>query len=59
MHNKDGGLWRPPEERTEQIDGRGVGPVDVVEHQHEGPGGGQPLEESADGAVAAIPLVSE
>jgi hypothetical protein len=57
--NKDGGVWRPSEERTKQIDGRRVGPVDVVEHQHEGPGGGQPLEEFADGAVAAISLVSE
>ena len=57
--NKDGGLWRPPEERTEQIDGRRVGPLDVVEHQHHGGVGGQALQESADGAVAAISLVSE
>ena len=57
--NKHGGIWRPPEERAEQIDGRRVGPVDVVEHQHQGPGRGQPLEEPTDGAVAAISLVSE
>ena len=44
---------------AEQVDRRGVGPVDVVEHEHERPDGGQTLEHLAHGAVAAVALVTE
>ena len=50
---------RPAQQRAEQLDRRRVGPVEVVEHEHERLRRREPLEQRAHGAVAAIALVLE
>ena len=50
---------RPAQERAQQLDRRRVGPVQVVEHEHERLGRRELLEERADGTVAAIALMLE
>ncbi len=52
------GRW-PAQQRPEQLDGCGVGPVEVVEDQHERRGRRESLEQLAHGAVSAIALVLE
>ena len=44
---------------TEQLDRGRVGPVEVVEHEHERLRRREPLEQRRDGAVAAVALVLE
>src|SRR5947207_2551259 len=44
---------------AEQLDRCGVGPVDVVEQEHQGRGQGELLQELAYGPMAAIALVLE
>jgi hypothetical protein len=48
---------RPPQQRSEQLDRPGVGPVEVVEHQHERLGGRERLEELAHGGVSSVTVV--
>jgi hypothetical protein len=50
---------RPAQQRSEQLDRRRVGPVEVVEHEHERLRRRELLEQRAHGAVAAIALVLE
>ena len=48
---------RSVEERAEQLDRRRIRPVDVVEHEHQRLCLRERLEQCADGAMAAVPLV--
>ncbi len=48
---------RPVQQGAEQLDGRGVGPVEVVEDEDERLRAREELEQLPDGAVASIPLV--
>ena len=50
---------RPPQQRAEQLDGRRVRPVEVVEHEDERPRVGKMLEQCAHGTMAAVALVLE
>ena len=50
---------RPAQQRAEQLDGRRVGPVEVVEHEHERLRRRELLEQRAHRAVAAVALVLE
>ncbi len=50
---------RPAQQRTEQFDGCGVGPVEVVEHEHERCGRGESFEQLAHRAMASVALVLE
>ena len=50
---------RPAEEGSDQLQRRGVGPVEIVEHEHERLRRPELLEQRAHGAVAAIALVLE
>jgi hypothetical protein len=50
---------RPAQQGAEQLDGRRVGPVEVVEQEDERPGVGKLLEQRAHGTVAAVALVLE
>ena len=50
---------RSLQQGAEQLDGRRVGPMNVVEHEHERPVRGEALQQLADGAVAAVALVLE
>ena len=56
-HDEHGRVGRAAQERGEQLHRRGVRPVDVVEGEHERPGGRQPLEQLAHRAVGAVALV--
>ena len=48
-----------PQQCRDQLDRRAVAPVQVVEHQHEGLGLGQPLQQAPHGAVGPVALVGE
>ncbi len=50
---------RPAEQRAEQLDRRRVGPVEVIEHEHERLRRRELLEQRAHRAVAAVALVLE
>ena len=54
--DRDRPARRAVEQRDEQVDRRGVGPLDVVEAQHERPVARELLEQRADGAVRAMAL---
>jgi hypothetical protein len=47
---------RPPQHRAEQLDRAGVGPMHVVEHEHERCERRERLEQPAHGAVRAVAL---
>ena len=47
----------PAQQSAEQLDGGGVGPVEVVQHEDQRPGVRKLLEQCANRAVAAIALV--
>ena len=51
------GVGRPAQQRHEEIGRGGVGPVEVVEDEHERLGGGELLQQHAYSAVGAIALV--
>ncbi len=53
------GVGRPAEQRSQQVDRGGVGPVDVVQHEHERADPREPFEELANGAMASVALVPE
>ena len=54
------GRLRPaPQQRREQLDRGGVGPVEVVQHEHERVRIGQPLEQRPHGAVGPVALVRQ
>ena len=48
-----GGGW-PPQQRAEQVERAGVGPVQVIEEKHERLGACERLEQPADRAVRAV-----
>ena len=50
---------RPAQQRAEQLDRRRVGPMEVVEHEHERPRLRELLEQRAHRTMAAIALVLE
>ena len=53
------GVRRAAQQRAEQLHGSRVSPVEIVEREHKRPGAGEPLEQLAYGAVAAVALVLE
>ena len=58
-HEQDGRVGRAAQQRREQVDRRGIGPVHVVERQHERPAHREPLEQLAHRPVRAVALVLE
>ncbi len=54
-HEHGCGRW-PAQQRAEQLDRRRVGPVEVIEHEHERRWRREPLEEFADRTMAAVAL---
>ena len=50
---------RPAQQRAEQFYGCGIGPVEVVEHEHERSGRGESFEQLAHRAMASVALVLE
>jgi hypothetical protein len=59
QRDQHGGGRRPAQQRADQLDGRCVGPVQIIEPEHERLSARQPVEQLAHGAVAAIALVLE
>ena len=55
--DEDARAGRPPEQRAEKLDGRRVGPVDVVEHENHRSRLRQLLEQRAHRSVTAVALV--
>ncbi len=54
---EDGSVGRPAQQRREQLHRRGIGPVDVVEHEHQRPAVGEPLQQLAHRPMGAIAFV--
>ena len=52
-----GAAGQPAQQRADQLDGAGIGPVQVVEDQHERLARGEHLEQVAHRAVGAVALV--
>ena len=58
-HDQHAGGGRPVQQAGREVDGRGVGPVEVVEDEHQRLGGRQPFEQLADRPVGPVALVLE
>ena len=57
--DEDGSVGRAPEEGAEELDGRRVGPVEVVDEEHERRRGREPLEQVAHRGVHAVAVVED
>ena len=55
-HDEQPGVCGRAHEVPQQEHRRLVGPVQVVEHEHRGPGGGDPGDQRGDGLEEAVPL---
>ena len=56
-HDQDAGAGRAAHQRGDEVDRRGIGPVDVVEDEHERARRGQPREQLAHRAMRPVALV--